>query len=100
MCQQKILDEIVRICDNYNLRYFLIGGTLLGAVRHKGYIPWDDDLDISMPRKDYNQFIEIAKKQLSQNFKLDCKYTNNKYWLPFIKVRMKDTSFDENSLIH
>ena len=96
--QVEILDEIVRICDKHNLQYFLMGGTLLGAVRHKGFIPWDDDLDISMFRKDYDKFIEIAQKELSDNYFLDHYTTNKKYWLGFAKVRKKNTLFSEKSL--
>ena len=59
-----IYKEIVRICDENNLIYYISGGTFLGAVRNKGFIPWDDDMDIAMPRKDYNKFIEIAPKEL------------------------------------
>ena len=94
----KILDEIVRICDENKLNYFLIGGTLLGAVRHKGFIPWDDDLDIAMPRKDYDKFLNIAKKQINNNYILEYNKTNRKYWLPFAKVRLKNTLYVENTI--
>ena len=57
----EIFDEIVRICNKYNLKYALIGGSTLGAVRHHGFIPWDDDIDLGMPRKDYEMFCELCK---------------------------------------
>ena len=85
--QLEILDYIVEICDKYNLQYSLIGGTLLGAIRHNGYIPWDDDIDICMPRKDYEIF--ISKFQDNSKFVLDDYSTNSNYWLPFIKIRNK-----------
>ena len=55
--QIDILDRVVEFCNSHELQYFLSSGTLLGAVRHKGYIPWDDDIDLYMPRKDYNELI-------------------------------------------
>lgn len=92
----EILDEFVRICDKYNLTYFLVGGTLLGTVRHKGFIPWDDDLDVGMPRKDYNQFIKLCDKELDKKYMLDSKDTNPKYYLNFIKIRKKNTIFEQD----
>ncbi len=56
--QMGILDEVHQFCEANGLRYFLSSGTLIGAVRHKGYIPWDDDIDIYMPRQDYEQFLQ------------------------------------------
>ncbi len=57
--QIDILDRVVEFCNSHELQYFLSSGTLLGAVRHKGYIPWDDDIDLYMPRKDYNELVKI-----------------------------------------
>ena len=54
----KIAKEFIRICQKHNLTYYIIGGTFLGAIRHKGFIPWDDDMDIAMPRKDFNIFLK------------------------------------------
>lgn len=57
----EMLDQLVDYLEKNNLRYYLVGGTLLGAIRHKGFIPWDDDIDIGMPRRDYERLIELAK---------------------------------------
>lgn len=94
LTQVEMLDEIVRICNKYNLQYFLIGGTLLGAVRHKGFIPWDDDLDIAMPRKDYNMFRKIAKNELNEKYYLHDIDFDSKYWVSFIKIRKNNTIFE------
>ena len=56
-----IAKEIKRICERNNIRYFLVGGTLLGSIRHKGFIPWDDDMDIGMIYSEWKRFIDCAK---------------------------------------
>lgn len=61
-----ILDVFVEICEKYDLKYFLDAGTLLGAVRHGGFIPWDDDIDVGMPREDLKKFLEVAPKELPE----------------------------------
>ena len=58
------LEQVDKICKRHNITYFGYYGTLLGAVRHGGFIPWDDDMDIAMFRKDYNRFIQYAKEEL------------------------------------
>lgn len=64
-----IYGELQRICKKHNLRCFAIGGTALGTIRHKGFIPWDDDMDFGMPVEDYNKFIKLCKKELQKPFK-------------------------------
>lgn len=68
--QLKILSEIDTICRRHNIKYFAEWGTLLGAVRHKGFIPWDDDLDIAMLREDFQRFLHFAKKELPEPYLL------------------------------
>lgn len=96
--QVEILDEVVRICNKYHLRYYLIYGTLIGAVRHKGFIPWDDDLDIGMPRDDFEKFLEIAPKELNEHYFLQTPDSDPGYWLTFAKVRKNHTLFLESAM--
>lgn len=91
----EILDEVVDICERNKLTYVLTAGTLIGAIRHKGFIPWDDDIDIALPRKDFNSLIEICKNELKSDYFLDCPDTNEKYWLPLFKVRRRNTIYEE-----
>ena len=87
-----ILLEVKRICNLYNIPYFLIGGTLLGAVRHKGFIPWDDDIDIGMLREDYQKFISICSHELKPTFILQTKENDANYPNPWSKIRLLGTT--------
>lgn len=89
-----ILKEIHNICTQENFRYSLCGGTLLGAVRHGGFIPWDDDIDIFMPRPDYNKFVGYCKTHYIP-FKLASIETDSKYSYLFAKAMNRDTTIYE-----
>lgn len=93
-----LLKELLAICNKHNIQYFALGGTCLGAVRHKGFIPWDDDIDIGMPRKHYNQFLSIAQAELPPNIFLQTNVTEKEYPMNFAKLRNCDTTFIETSL--
>ena len=81
------LIEFDRICKKYNFDYWLDSGTLLGAVRHKGFIPWDDDIDISMPVEDYRAFAKIAPKELPQDMFFQNKITDPTFPFDYMKIR-------------
>ena len=91
----EVLKELRRLCDKHGLRYYLTAGTLLGAVRHKGFIPWDDDVDIVMPRRDYNRLKKIARRELSEGFFYQSADTEYKCPFFFTKIRMDGTSVTE-----
>ena len=93
----EILKEIKVICEKHNLKYFLAYGTLLGAVRHKGFIPWDDDVDIVMYRDEYEKFLKIAKTELPTYLKLREPGEDN-YPFYFAKIDDVRTSKIEESL--
>lgn len=90
-----IFGKLIDICKTYNLRYYCCGGTAIGAVRHKGMIPWDDDIDIMMPRPDYDRLIEIAKTADWGNYELITPYNNDTYPLYFSKLSDKRTTLIE-----
>lgn len=95
-----ILIQIDKICRKNNINYFLIGGTLIGAVRHKGFIPWDDDIDIGMLRSDYEKFIDLCinKKALGKKYFLHCNESDKNYFIPFAKVKKNNTTFAERAI--
>lgn len=96
----EILDEFVRICDKHSIKYFLSGGTCLGAIRHKGFIPWDDDIDVSMLRSDYEKFCEVCKTDLANAYILQNFHTEKNCGLIFGKIRKKNTIFSEDYSRH
>ena len=78
--EMEMLAELDRICKKYDIKYFAEGGTLLGAVRHGGFIPWDDDVDIAMLREDYDKFCKVAPDEISAPlFFQDCHTDNIKF---------------------
>lgn len=83
----EMLREIDRICRKHHLRYWLCSGTLLGCIRHGGYIPWDDDLDIEMMREDYDRLLKILPDELPPHLKLQTHDTDPGYFYCFAKVR-------------
>ena len=63
-----LLNEFIKLCEENDLRYYFTGGSLIGVLRHKGFIPWDDDIDVGMPRKDYDRFLEVLKKTMPDGY--------------------------------
>lgn len=91
--QLDLLNEFDRVCKKYNLKYILDYGTLLGAIRHKGFIPWDDDLDVSMLREDYDVLMRVGPKEFKYPYFLQNHETESGYDGSVVKLRRSDTTF-------
>lgn len=87
-----ILAEFIRICQRHNLKYFLFAGSMLGAARHQGIIPWDDDIDVAMPRDDYEEFLRVAPTELQEQHVLVTPDNREDFYLCFSKICNKDTA--------
>ena len=66
----EIVKSVIKVFEKYDLKYFMLGGTMLGAIRHGGFIPWDDDIDLGMPRKDYEKFLKVAEDDLPSRLQI------------------------------
>lgn len=100
--QLEILTAIDKLCAEYGLTYYLAGGTLLGAIRHKGFIPWDDDIDILLFREDYNRLIRILKEQKAYEWLTVIDDSTDNYFYPFAKAVHKHTmaKMEDNKTQH
>lgn len=96
-----ILDAVDAVCKTHHIPYYLGEGSMLGAVRHHGFIPWDDDMDLLMMRDDYERFLQVAQEALGENYEVQHATTVKNYWSPFIKVRLLDNSrFGQKHIAH
>lgn len=91
----KNLLAVDKVCKAHNLRYYIMAGTMLGAIRHKGFIPWDDDLDMGMPRADYDLLIQNASEWLPYPYEIVCAENDREYPLPFAKIQDAGTTLIE-----
>ena len=90
-----LLDEIDRICKKHQIHYWLSSGTLLGAVRHQGFIPWDDDLDIEMFEDDYKRLLQVMPQELPDHLALQSHETDPNYIYPYAKLRDRNSYLEE-----
>ena len=93
-----ITKEVVALCDKHNLTYYMLGGTMLGAIRHQGVIPWDDDIDLGMPREDYERFLEIAPQELPQGLKVVNYRNTPEYQYYITRIQDVDTKVEEERI--
>ncbi len=87
-----ILSKLMSVCEKYNLKCFVTGGTLLGAVRHGGFIPWDDDLDVALSREDFDKLCEVAPKEFEEPYFFQDALSDRNYFIGFARLRRSDTT--------
>lgn len=89
----EMLEEFIRICEKHDIPYVALDGTVLGAVRHDGFIPWDDDIDVGLLRKDYERFLKVAPQELDEGCFLQTFGTDPGYCNYYAKIRRNGTTF-------
>ena len=89
----EVLSRVSAVCKKYEIPYVASYGTLLGAIRHHGYIPWDDDIDIALPRKDYEKMLEVIKKDYSHKYTIADAREMENYPLMTARIMIKGTKF-------
>ena len=95
-----MLKAFISVCEKHHLHYFVNGGTCLGAIRHKGFIPWDDDIDVMMPRKDYDEFLKLQYEYNGTPYFIQTWQTDPHYIYCFAKLRDSNTTYIENFYVH
>lgn len=98
--QLKLLDMLKwfhEFCIENKLRYYALGGTMLGAIRHKGFIPWDDDIDVGMPREDYDKMIELVIDKQDEKYRLEKPLQNKDFVYQYCKLYDTSTTLVENT---
>lgn len=93
-----ILKDFMKICDENGLKYFAVAGTGIGAIRHGGFIPWDDDIDVALPRKDYEKFIKLVEEQMGDKYYVLNAEHNHNFPLMTTRLCIKGTKFIEKPL--
>ena len=91
--QLQILADFIKVCDKYDLPYFVVYGTAIGAVRHHGFSPWDDDIDVAMLREDYDKFCKVFQKELGQEYSLLTPEIDGRYACTVTHIQRKGTKF-------
>lgn len=94
----EIMKVFHNVCEKHGIKYFMLGGTMLGAVRHKGFIPWDDDMDVGIPRKDYEKLLKLPKSEWPQNIVFKTPYNSSDLIFPYSKIMDLNTTLVEDRL--
>ena len=98
LCCLKIAKEFAKICERHNIPYYMLEGTMLGAVRHKGFIPWDDDMDFGVPLEHFDEVINLLKKELPAPYKCSTYKDSKCVFFSFFKIEDTSTVLDDKQL--